>query len=240
MPEPLAFVSAVAGVSGGMGAASAVGVGAAGVVGSLVGAVIGVAWGLIADRIAARWPAHEDGSVRAVDWRTAVVPVVGGVAMGAAGLRFAGDSAALALFGAYFLSLVLLLATDLDQRLLPDVVTLPWILVAIVAAATGWNPLVRGALVGAVVVAVLVPAILFALSIPFGAGAIGIGDLKLLVSVGLLAGLSRTLGGVMAGAILAGVVILALLAARRISLRSYIPFGPFLIVGALWGILLPS
>lgn len=203
-------------------------------------AAVGFAWGLLADRIAARWPAHEGASVRPVDWRTALVPVVGAVGLGSLGARFAADVGALVLFGAYFLSLILLLATDLDQRLLPDVVTLPWIVVAIVAAITGLDPLVRGALVGAVLVAVVVPGILFALSIPFGVGAIGIGDLKLLVSVGLLAGLSRTLGGVMGGAILAGVVILALLAARRITLRSYIPFGPFLIVGAMWGILLPS
>ncbi len=201
---------------------------------------VGAGWGLAADRIAARWPAHEDGSVRPVGWRTAVVAVVGGIALGWVASRFGGDPATLALFGAYFVSLTLLLATDLDQRLLPDVVTLPWIAVALVAAVTGLDPLVRGALVGAIAVAVVVPAILFALSVPFGAGAIGIGDLKLLVSVGLLAGLSRTLAGVMGGAILAGVVILALLLARRITLRSYIPFGPFLIIGAMWGILLPT
>lgn len=203
-------------------------------------AAVGILWGLVADRIAARWPAHEDGSVRAIDWRTALVPVVGAVGLGWLGSRFASDTVALVLFAAYFLSLILLLATDLDQRLLPDVVTLPWIGLALVAAVTGVDPLVRGALVGAILVAVVVPAILFALSIPFGAGAIGIGDLKLLVSVGLLAGLSRTLGGVMGGAILAGVVILVLLVARRITLRSYIPFGPFLILGAMWAILLPT
>ena len=39
------------------------------------------------------------------------------------------------------------------------------------------------------VAAVGIPAFLFAVAIPFGAGAIGMGDLKLLVSVGLLTGL---------------------------------------------------
>jgi prepilin signal peptidase PulO-like enzyme (type II secretory pathway) len=32
-------------------------------------------------------------------------------------------------------------------------------------------------------------------------------------------------------------VLVALLAARRIGRRSYIPFGPFLIIGALYGLL---
>jgi prepilin signal peptidase PulO-like enzyme (type II secretory pathway) len=31
-------------------------------------------------------------------------------------------------------------------------------------------------------------------------------------------------------------VLAVLLAARRIGRRSYIPFGPFLILGILWGI----
>ena len=38
---------------------------------------LGLAWGYGADRIAARWPAHEDGSIRAIDWRTSLVVVVG-------------------------------------------------------------------------------------------------------------------------------------------------------------------
>jgi prepilin signal peptidase PulO-like enzyme (type II secretory pathway) len=33
------------------------------------------------------------------------------------------------------------------------------------------------------------------------------------------------------------VVILVLLATRRMTLRSYIPFGPFLIIGAFWSVL---
>lgn len=207
-------------------------------------AAVGVSWGLACDRLAARWPAHEDGSVRGVDWRTMVVPLVAAVALGAladrAIVRGWTDWPTLLLFGAYFLALVLLLATDLDQRLLPDVVTLPAIPIVLIAGLGGLNPLVAGALPAAVAVAVLVPGGLYLISIPFGAGAIGMGDLKLLVSVGLLAGLARTIIGVVAGALLAGVVVAALLVARRVSLRSYIPFGPFLIIGAMWGVLVAT
>ena len=89
----------------------------------------------------------------------------------------------------------------------------------------------------AAVAAAGLPLLLAVLALPFGAGAIGMGDLKLLVSVGLLAGAGRMVSGVVWGALLAGVVIVGLLAARRITLRSYIPFGPFLIAGALWAIL---
>ena len=111
---------------------------------ALVFAAVGVAWGLVSDRIGARWPAHDDGSIRRVDWRTAVTPIVGGIAMYALPGRFS-DPVHLALFGGYFLALILLLATDLDQRLLPDVITLPLIPITAVALVSGINPLVIGA-----------------------------------------------------------------------------------------------
>ena len=75
------------------------------------------------------------------------------------------------------------------------------------------------------------------MALPFGAGAIGIGDLKLLVSVGLLAGPLGLVTATIDGALLAGLVVVILLAARRITLRSYIPFGPFLIMGGAFAIL---
>jgi leader peptidase (prepilin peptidase)/N-methyltransferase len=211
--------------------------------------IAGGVWGLAADRIGARWPAHEDeldddgtlvragGSVRPIDWRTIVVILLGSASLGALVLRFT-DPAALVVFGAFFAALTLLLATDLDQRLLPDLITLPAIPIALVIDVAGANPLVPpGALPGAILAAVAIPAVLFAIAIPFGAGAIGMGDLKLLVSVGLLTGLARAVTGVVVGALAAGVVLAILLVARRITLRTYVPFGPFLIIGAYWAVL---
>ena len=198
--------------------------------------VAGAAWGFVADRIGARWPAHDDGSVRPIDWRTLVVVLLGGASLAALPVRVA-DLGQVLLFGGYFLALTLLLATDLDQRLLPDVVTLPLIGVTLVAAMAGWSPLVAGQLGWAVLAAVAIPGFLFAVSIPFGEGAIGIGDLKLLVSVGLLTGLARSIAGLVVGALVAGVVIGLLLVLRRVTLRTYIPFGPFLIIGAFWAVL---
>ena len=203
---------------------------------AVVLAAIGGVWGFVADRISARWPEHEDGSVRAIDWRTPVVVVTGVLVLGALTLRFPEPVPAL-IFGVYSVALVLLLATDLDQRLLPNELTLPAIPLALIVDIAGLNPLVApDQLPLAIVFAILVPGILFALSIPFGAGAIGQGDLKLLISVGLLAGPYRLFVGVVYGAVLAGVVIVVLLLFRRITLKTFIPFGPFLIIGALWAI----
>ncbi len=199
--------------------------------------VLGAAWGFVADRIGARWPVHDDGAVRAVDWRTPVAVVTGALALGGLTTRFPEPVPAI-VFGAYLVALVLLLATDLDQRLLPDLITLPAIPIALVFDLLGLNPLVPPAVLPiAIVVAIAVPGLLYLFSIPFGAGAFGQGDVKLLVSVGLLAGPLRMFSGVVYGALLAGLVIVVLLVARRITLKSYIPFGPFLIFGAIWAIL---
>jgi leader peptidase (prepilin peptidase) / N-methyltransferase len=203
-------------------------------------AVGGFGLGLVADRFATSWPEHDEEHPpgRAVDWRTAVVAIVGAVALGLLPLRFGSDPVAFAIFGAWFVTLIVGLATDLDQRMLPDILTLPVIPVALVYALSGANPLVGEEVVLAVVAAVAIPAILYLPSIPFGAGAFGIGDVKLLVGVGLLAGGSRAVGSVVVALFLGGVVIVLLLLTRRIERRSYIPFGPFFIIGALWAVLL--
>jgi leader peptidase (prepilin peptidase)/N-methyltransferase len=206
-------------------------------------AVLGLVWGLVADRTAARWPAHEDGSIRSVDWRTVVVALVGALAMGLLGHRFP-DAGSTLIYVLVFLALILLLATDLDQRLLPDELTLPFAGFAIVYGLLGLNPLIGhalpGAMLPALIGAIVIPATFFVLSLPFGPGALGLGDVKLLFGVGLLAGLERTAFGVIVGVLISGVVIIALLVTRRIGLKSFIPYGPFLILGAFWAVLLQS
>ena len=204
--------------------------------------VAGFVLGLAADRLATRWPEHDDEHVpgRPVDWRTAVVALVGALALGLLPLRFGvtAEPLAFVLFGAWFVTLVIGLATDLDQRLLPDRLTVPVIPVALLYALSGTNPLVGGEAVLALVAALAIPALLYLPSIPFGAGAFGLGDVKLLVGVGLLAGASRALGSVIFALALAGVVILVLLLLRRVGRKTYIPFGPFFIIGVLWAVLL--
>ena len=157
--------------------------------------------------------AHDDEEHppgRRVDWRTVLCGVVGAVAFGLLphALR-RGRRWRWLVFGAWFVTL--------DRRpghgprlsaLLPDELTLPVIPVALLYAVSGLNPLVGGALGLAVLAAVLIPAVLYLPSIPFGAGAFGLGDVKLLVGMGLLLGGERALGGTLFGLILAGVVLL--------------------------------
>jgi leader peptidase (prepilin peptidase)/N-methyltransferase len=183
--------------------------------------------------------AHATVVARRLDWRTGVVAVFGAISFAALRAN-EPEPASWVGFGAYLAALVLLLATDLDQRLLPDVITLPAIPLALVFSLSGLNPLVpAAALPITILVAVAVPALLLLISIPFGKGAFGGGDVKLLLSVGLMAGPLRMMTGVVSGILLAGLVLVLLLAVRRITLKTYVPFGPFLIAGAVWGMLGP-
>jgi leader peptidase (prepilin peptidase)/N-methyltransferase len=204
-----------------------------------IAAFTGAAWGLASDRLAARWPAHEDGLVRAVDWRTPVVALMGAAAFAGTVLRFGATPVPFAIVGLYVAALIVLFATDLDQRLLPDVITLPLIAFALLVYVAGASPFLSTVedFAWAAGAAILVPLGLYLLAIPFGQGAIGQGDLKLLVSVGLLAGSGKLFYALIAGALVAGVTVAVLVFIRRISLRSFVPYGPFLIAGTLWAIL---
>ena len=163
--------------------------------------------------------------------------MVGAVALAGCRVRFPADGLAPVVFGAWFVTLVVGLATDLDQRLLPDELTLPVIPVALVYALIGLNPLVghgvrpghpgRGDRPGRAV----------SPSLPFGAGAFGLGDVKLLVGMGLLLGGERALGGTLVGLLAGGGRPRRAAGGARIGRRSYVPFGPFLILGALWAVL---
>jgi prepilin signal peptidase PulO-like enzyme (type II secretory pathway) len=200
---------------------------------------VGLACGYAADRLAARWPEHEDGAIRARDWRTPVVAVVGGLAFAAVVGRFVPSPFQLAVVFPYVAVLIVLFAIDLDQRLLPNVLTYPLVAYAVVVFTVGASPFIPTVedLAWAAAAAVVVPVALYLLAIPFGNGAIGEGDLKLLVSVGLFAGAAKLFYGLVVGAIAAGVIVGVLVFVRRLSMKSFVPYGPFLIAGALWAIL---
>jgi leader peptidase (prepilin peptidase)/N-methyltransferase len=209
-------------------------------------AIAGGVFGFGADRLAARWPAHADGHVRRPDWRTAAVVLAGAVAFGTLVIRWS-EPLSLVVLGAYFCALLVLMATDLDQKLLPDVITLPLIPISLLLVAitqfsdVAANPLLDAKplpVLTAILAGVGAPLVLAATNALFG-GALGMGDLKLAAGLGLMSGVTRLFSGVLVASALSSVVILALLAARKIGLRSAIPFGPILIAGGMLAALAP-
>jgi prepilin signal peptidase PulO-like enzyme (type II secretory pathway) len=117
--------------------------------------------------------------------------------------------------------------TDIRTRLIPNKVIVPAIGVALVAMS--WTLGVRSALLGAV----LCPLPLIIGRMFSGANQVGMGDIKLAVFIGLILGYPLALWSVLIGLVLSLVVGLSGVVRGRYTLRSKLPFGPFLAAGAL-------
>ncbi|HVQ21821.1 MAG TPA: A24 family peptidase [Candidatus Saccharimonadia bacterium] len=203
-------------------------------------AVLGLVIGSLADRVAARWPAHEDRAVRSRDWRTVALALGGAAAFVALASRWS-DPLDLGILSVYFAALLLLMATDLDQKLLPDVITLPLIVAALVLTLTGLNPLLADKelpIASALLAGIGAPLLLFALDVVVK-GALGMGDLKLVAGLGLMSGVTRLFGGLVVASIASAVILIVLIAGRRLTMKTAIPFGPILILGGMLAALAP-
>ena len=134
---------------------------------------------------------------------------------------------------------LLALAAVLDgatHLVFAEVITLPALLVGVVALLEGpsaWLP----SLVGALVVGGVLGALYLVGHLCYGTDALGGGDVQLGLVFGVLLGWSGALRALVWGMLLMAVIVLALLATRRITLRSYIPLGTFLIAGVLLALL---
>jgi leader peptidase (prepilin peptidase)/N-methyltransferase len=134
---------------------------------------------------------------------------------------------------------VALALIDLDVKRLPNVIVLPSYLVALVAL--GAAAVVDGEaddILRAVLGMLALFGFYFALAWIYPAG-MGFGDVKLAGVLGIYLGWlgwPELLTGTFLGFLLGGLVGGALMAAHRAGRKSKIPFGPFMLVGALIGI----
>ena len=135
---------------------------------------------------------------------------------------------------------VALALIDLDVKRLPDVIVLPSYLVA--AALLGLAAVVQqdaGAAIRAVLGMVALFALYFVLWFVYPTG-MGRGDVKLAGVLGLYLGWlgwAEVISGAFLGFLFGGVVGITLMIMGRAGRKSKIPFGPFMLAGALAAIL---
>jgi leader peptidase (prepilin peptidase)/N-methyltransferase len=138
-------------------------------------------------------------------------------------------------------ALTVLAWTDVSVKRLPDAITLrlyPVLLAALLAAQLTDRH--HGSLLRALAAMAALAAAFYALALA-SPGALGLGDVKLVGLLGLLLGwLSWTsvITGVFLGFATAALASIALLVTRRASRKDTIPFGPYLILGALLAVAL--
>lgn len=208
------------------------------VLAGLAGLVAGV---LVAARIAGR-PLRAAWRPTVTGPRDVLVPLTCAGAFVAFTLRF-GLTPALPAYLYLAVVGVALAAIDVVEFRLPDRLTLPSypVALALLAGAAvfeGWWSLLT-ALIGMAALWVLY-ALLFLVSGLIGPGAFGWGDVKLAGVLGIYLGwlgAGACFAGTFYGVLLGGLFALALVISRRGTRKTAIPFGPFMLAGALIAIL---
>jgi leader peptidase (prepilin peptidase)/N-methyltransferase len=129
-------------------------------------------------------------------------------------------------------ALVVLFAIDLEHQILPNVITLPGIVVGLAFALVG-PPGWRASLVGAA----LGGGVLYAIAAGYyyvrHEDGLGMGDVKMLAMIGAFLGWQQMLLTLVLASFAGAIVGLAIIALQRGSMKYALPFGTFLAVGAL-------
>jgi leader peptidase (prepilin peptidase)/N-methyltransferase len=150
-----------------------------------------------------------------------------------------GGTVQFGFFAAYTTVFTLIAVTDLERRLILNVVTFPAMGLALVGSffteGMSWKSALLGGVTGYIVFFVLA----LVGNRLVGPGALGGGDVTLAGFIGMVTGFPLVIEALVLGVLCGGVISLLLLVTRIRSLRDPVPYGPFLIVGGwatmLWG-----
>ena len=168
----------------------------------------------------------------AISARYPLTELVTGVLYAATTMVLFGDAAELALGLVFVTMLVAVTLTDLERRIIPNKILLVGAVLAVAIAAVG-DP---GSLPERAIAAVAAGGLLLAAALAYPKG-MGLGDVKLAATMGLFLG--RSVGPAILVALLAGSLVgLAMIARHGAEARKRaIPFGPFLALGGVVGLL---
>ena len=150
-----------------------------------------------------------------------------------------------ALTAIYTFVFLVVLVTDLEHRLIFDVVILPATLFATIASPLSqpnWRlPLLGGAIALVIVLGIYLFAELFsrARKIHIAGGAFGQADVKLATFMGIVVGFPNVFPAILYTILLGGVGAILFLAYqfvvhRRVALTAAIPYGPFFCIAGWW------
>lgn len=129
-------------------------------------------------------------------------------------------------------AMIVLFAIDLRHRILPNVITLPGIVIGFIFSLLlppGWVSSLAGILIGG--------GILFAIGEAYyrlrGIEGLGMGDVKMLAMIGAFLGWKLTLLTLVLASFAGSFIGVALIASGRGGMKFALPFGTFLAVGAI-------
>ncbi len=133
----------------------------------------------------------------------------------------------------FLCGLIVVTFIDLDHQIIPHAVTLPGILLGLVASLVTRDPSPRDAAAGALIGAGLVYLIAVYAEVAFQRESMGGGDVNLLAMIGAFLGWRHALLSFFLAVAAGAGLSLFLVATRVLSRKDRIPFGPFLALGAV-------
>lgn len=136
-------------------------------------------------------------------------------------------------YAVLFSALVVVTFIDVDHQIIPDRITLPGIPLGILCSATVLPAGVVNSVLGVLLGGGLLWFMAWISPYVFGKEGMGGGDIKLLAMVGAFLGWEPVLLTVLVGAFAGSVTGLSLIALKRLRRDQYLPFGPFLALGAV-------
>jgi prepilin signal peptidase PulO-like enzyme (type II secretory pathway) len=117
----------------------------------------------------------------------------------------------------------------------PPVVALPAIICGLLGLGAG--AAIGAQLMGAAAAGGAVLALYLAGRLLYGTDALGFGDVQLAATCGVMLGAVGAIRALVWGLLLLALTLVILLAMRRITLRTYVPLGTFIVLGAVLALL---
>lgn len=145
---------------------------------------------------------------------------------------FVGFSAEMLVLMGGFVFFLLIAIIDLKYRLILNVVTYPAIVVLVLVNLLLIQDHTKSVLVGG-----MLAFSIFFLTAWLKPGDLGMGDVKLAAIIGLTFGFPQVLWALIVGAGFGGIVAVYLLLNSQVEHKIYIPYAPFLCLGAIMALL---
>jgi leader peptidase (prepilin peptidase) / N-methyltransferase len=133
----------------------------------------------------------------------------------------------------FLAALIVIIFIDIDHRIIPDIITLPGIILFFIAAVTTGELSWQASLIGIVTGGGSLYLVALIYKLLTKTDGMGGGDIKLIAMIGAWCGWQGVFFTIMMSSLVGTVVGFILMAVQRKNMKLAVPFGPFLSLGAI-------
>ena len=129
--------------------------------------------------------------------------------------------------------MIILIMIDAEHMLLPNIITIPAIVIGLIFSLAGVGPNIMDALLGILIVAGGFLAVAYFYYKVKGAEGLGMGDVKLVAMIAAFQGLMLTLATSFIASLIGTIYGVGMMVARKFNSKTPFPFGVFLGIASL-------